>query len=1226
MDHISRYWNNPIGTSKVDVMASLKDLLELFNPKLFDQQYIPPPIIAELLDLQFDPRYNSYEGTYKVSEEEERQAYDEGPRAPSRKGQAAFRRRLFERYFPDGVPRCMVSGYAPKQIIEAAHIKPYAQAKDHNNGNGLLLRVDIHRLYDKWFLGFKPIVKGRNIRYRIVLHPEFIRDMQEFLEHSDSEGRNFAESYLALDSKTPHFLDFGPTNRRPLEKRMRSRWDEFNNRVKIYNKQNLRRNPSTECSPIIEEIEGVDEKDGSLQVGVQITTERACYRLLGHHKSQHVYNPSSFNREVCHPGEGLARPLYSYVFPVEALENKNEMFGVFRKLFMGDECLLPFLDPSQKVLSQKQMEAICGNGLLPEDVREGFTADPGYWSGFIQDYVTSKPGRRGLLILPTGMGKTVIGAYCYRWLYKHWEGKRPPRLLFIAHRTLLLDSAEETFLSINPELSKHTAQISSKATAHIKGRTAQKPEKLIKGSKLKSPLALNIQKMVNDSKSIHAVFITRTTLANWVNEGFIADSNYFDFVIIDEAHHATEPDIADLKVGPSLKKLKRLCEKRELDPKLTTDDISNETGIDRDKVILYCRALKSKKQYELILSALLEPRYLLGMTATEYANSAKTFDNNIIYRISGPGGRDLLDAIRDGFLSRIEYREVVDIPEKKVAKLAKTTKARKTKKTLDELSLQLQVILEQLKYWSGVPSSLEQLNAWQHIKDKSYYDGEASTSDGVRNALAAFEDRGGDFETYDKTLIYCQSQEHCMQVAMYLKKAGVRSFPLISDHTKQRQKAWRSLSGVPLSSKQSVIMKMFNSASCSESYPCIDVLCVKSIADEGVDIPSISTIIFAVATKSFITLIQRIGRGLRLSPGKREVNIVDLVSNYTTWKDYIDHGMKNKMLDLRSRKRFSNICKNCGYKNRTKNEFCERCEADITIQVQDTDLGAHPAYTLEMRKLDDARNTLKDFPTALEAPIKKWVRLEGLAHYKIVERIQQEVVNLIEGRNSELDSVAEIINGRLVFDDHDRDYDPKNFIKLLDVVPQTIHTAGVLAVTRILQPNLLSPTLAEVADLAKEDGTYGEFFHRDKRGEYYDHTRMSGRKCNAKTYDLSRAGCAKEDCPVGIDTWSMCTAFPEKLKAKINCLKQRLEYKNRYVLKAVKAVGPAPLRYYCGLIGEEYDQKIREFLFQYDDSLVDEFFPPKPKKFYRQRRQRQNPTFGRSIKRRNRRSKRLRRR
>ena len=50
----------------------------------------------------------------------------------------------------------MVTGCRVLAVIEAAHIKPYRGIEDHHVQNGLLLRADIHTLFDLNLIGIKP--------------------------------------------------------------------------------------------------------------------------------------------------------------------------------------------------------------------------------------------------------------------------------------------------------------------------------------------------------------------------------------------------------------------------------------------------------------------------------------------------------------------------------------------------------------------------------------------------------------------------------------------------------------------------------------------------------------------------------------------------------------------------------------------------------------------------------------------------------------------------------------------------------------------------------------------------------------------------------------------------------------------------------------------------------------------------------------------------------------
>jgi Predicted restriction endonuclease len=69
-----------------------------------------------------------------------------------REGQAEFRKRLVAHY---GAV-CMVTGTAHASVIDAAHILPYNGAATNTLTNGLLLRKDIHALFDAGLLIIGP--------------------------------------------------------------------------------------------------------------------------------------------------------------------------------------------------------------------------------------------------------------------------------------------------------------------------------------------------------------------------------------------------------------------------------------------------------------------------------------------------------------------------------------------------------------------------------------------------------------------------------------------------------------------------------------------------------------------------------------------------------------------------------------------------------------------------------------------------------------------------------------------------------------------------------------------------------------------------------------------------------------------------------------------------------------------------------------------------------------
>lgn len=69
-----------------------------------------------------------------------------------RDGQAEFRRQVLANHDHT----CAISGCQVVQILEAAHISPYAGVHSDHMANGLCLRVDIHRLFDAFLLSIEP--------------------------------------------------------------------------------------------------------------------------------------------------------------------------------------------------------------------------------------------------------------------------------------------------------------------------------------------------------------------------------------------------------------------------------------------------------------------------------------------------------------------------------------------------------------------------------------------------------------------------------------------------------------------------------------------------------------------------------------------------------------------------------------------------------------------------------------------------------------------------------------------------------------------------------------------------------------------------------------------------------------------------------------------------------------------------------------------------------------
>ena len=87
-----------------------------------------------------------------------------------RRGQSRFRNDLRSRYGD----QCLVTRCSALAVVEAAHISPYRGEEDNHVENGLLLRSDIHTLFDLDLLGINPE------DLRVELHPNIKSEYSQF--------------------------------------------------------------------------------------------------------------------------------------------------------------------------------------------------------------------------------------------------------------------------------------------------------------------------------------------------------------------------------------------------------------------------------------------------------------------------------------------------------------------------------------------------------------------------------------------------------------------------------------------------------------------------------------------------------------------------------------------------------------------------------------------------------------------------------------------------------------------------------------------------------------------------------------------------------------------------------------------------------------------------------------------------------------------------------------
>lgn len=107
--------------------------------------------------------------------------------ARARLGQGAFRVLVTEAYGR----RCAITGERTLPVLEAAHIQPYAAQGPHNVANGLLLRSDLHILFDRGYLTVTP-------DYRVEVSRRIREEFENGREYYAHHGRELSVLPAAL--------------------------------------------------------------------------------------------------------------------------------------------------------------------------------------------------------------------------------------------------------------------------------------------------------------------------------------------------------------------------------------------------------------------------------------------------------------------------------------------------------------------------------------------------------------------------------------------------------------------------------------------------------------------------------------------------------------------------------------------------------------------------------------------------------------------------------------------------------------------------------------------------------------------------------------------------------------------------------------------------------------------------------------------------------------------
>jgi len=331
------------------------------------------------------------------------------------------------------------------------------------------------------------------------------------------------------------------------------------------------------------------------------------------------------------------------------------------------------------------------------------------------DRLRSFGEEKALVIAATGTGKTYMSAFDVKSF-------KPKRLLFIVHREEILKKAKETFELLLPN----------------EGITFG----LLTGN--------------YKDKSVDYLFSTIQTLSKCFHE-YRRDE--FDYIIIDEAHHATSPS------------------------------------------------------YQSVLDYF-KPQFMLGMTATpersDHQNVFELFDHNVALEVR------LHEALDDELVIPFHYFGITDIDEIDLSDVS-----------IDDLA----EVTRRLKVNERVDFIIDKMEFYGHDGEKR------------------------------KALGFCASIEHAQYMSSEFNKRGYNSVCLTGEDSPDTREQF---------------MKKLE-----DDYDNLEFIFTVDIFNEGVDIPSINTVLMLRPTNSPIVFIQQLGRGLRKFGNKSFLTVLDFIGNHT---------------------------------------------------------------------------------------------------------------------------------------------------------------------------------------------------------------------------------------------------------------------------------------------------------------------------------------------------------
>lgn len=141
--------------------------------------YVPGAFAWALDDLGFRCLYLPETKLSSDDEKAKAQYY----RSLARPQQAKFRQLLLDKR-----KRCEFTGCGIKAALEAAHIVPKSDGGPDTDGNGFLLRADVHRLFDAKLISVSP--KSGKLRLHKSIRDSYQSELVSFVDLSDVQIAN----------------------------------------------------------------------------------------------------------------------------------------------------------------------------------------------------------------------------------------------------------------------------------------------------------------------------------------------------------------------------------------------------------------------------------------------------------------------------------------------------------------------------------------------------------------------------------------------------------------------------------------------------------------------------------------------------------------------------------------------------------------------------------------------------------------------------------------------------------------------------------------------------------------------------------------------------------------------------------------------------------------------------------------------------------------------------